>query len=380
MHHSLKIISIFLILIFLNGCAARNKDLTSLSHREKPVKRELQESLDFSAILSKEGNIQLSWELKNFDSSQPEKITIYRSVEDLKKTPLNPTSFSITPLAVEPPITKGSLNDSAFADGVTYYYLMEVMMKEGNPRYSKVVSVKTPAKSLLSLKTPWIHIDKINYLLEVIDGEKIVKRYPVSLGRDPVHRKLHQDNATTPEGIYHIVNLQPRATYYKAYDISYPNKTDETRYKLAVLENYISKNNGVIPGIGGEIQIHGGYDEVGQNWTAGCITLRNSDMDELFANKKIAKDTRVVITGMELTFKDLEEIKKERSIDEMKAIQLKLKKAGFNPIGIDGRIGENTQRALLRFQLKNDLPVTMELDERTVRKLEETDEKKAESI
>lgn len=367
---------LILTLILICGCSSQNRALSSLSRPEKPVERELQENLEFSAVLSREGTVELTWDLKSVDSAGFERITIFRSVEDLETTQLNLTLFSITPIIVEFPAVKSTLEDKKIGDGVTYHYMMEVLMKEGNPRYSKVISVKTPSKSLSALHNPWIHIDKINYLLEVIEGKKVRKRYPISLGKDPFRRKLHQDNATTPEGIYHIINLQPRATYYKAYDLNYPNKTDETRYKLSIMENLITKNNGVIPGIGGEIQIHGGYDEVGQNWTAGCITLRNADMDELFSNKEIAVDTRVVITGRELTFKDLEEMGKERSADEMKAIQLKLKKEGFNPMGIDGKMGDNTRRALSRLQVKYDLPVTMDLDERTVKVLEDIKEDK----
>ncbi len=371
MRFCFSIFAVILIITLYNGCSANKKALSSQSRPKKQIKRELQESLQFSAVLTKNGSIQLNWDLKDLYPSGIEKITVFRSVEDLEKTPLNLKAFSITPLTILPAEKKGSLTDLKLASGVTYYYLIEVITKEGNPGYGKVVSIKTPAKTLSNLQAPWIHIDKINYLLEVIDGETIVKTYPISLGKDPFHRKLHQDNATTPEGIYRITNLQPRATYYKAYDINYPNETDENRYKLSILENQISRNEGVIPGIGGEIQIHGGYDEVGQNWTAGCITLRNTDMDELFNHSKIGKDTKVIITGNELTYEDLGEIGKERSIDEIKTIQLKLKKEGFNPIGIDGKMGDNTRRALCRFQSKCNLPLTMELDERTIKKLEE---------
>ena len=82
------------------------------------------------------------------------------------------------------------------------------------------------------LQHPSLFVDKVNYTLEVVDGDSVVKTYPIDLGRDPVKRKLHQDNATTPEGIYRITNLRPVSTFHKTYDLSYPNDVDRQRYRL----------------------------------------------------------------------------------------------------------------------------------------------------
>jgi murein L,D-transpeptidase YafK len=183
---------------------------------------------------------------------------------------------------------------------VTYYYCAYIEIDSSRAVRSNIESITIPSKPLPKLTRPSIFIDKVHYFLEIRDNDDQVKRYPVALGQDPFKRKLHQDNATTPEGRYKIINLQPNATFYKAYDINYPNSTDRSRYNSA-------KRDGLVPSgraIGGEIQIHG--LGIGSNWTWGCVAMRNDDIDELFANKRIRSGVRITIVGYEITRDDLD--------------------------------------------------------------------------
>jgi hypothetical protein len=56
---------------------------------------------------------------------------------------------------------------------------------------------------------------------------------------------------------------------------------------------------------------------------------------------------------------------------ETRGIQARLANLGFDPQGVDGKIGEKTQNAIEQFQLANDLEPTREADEATVRLLEQ---------
>jgi len=206
------------------------------------------------------------------------------------------------------------------------------------------------------LQHPSLFVDKVNYTLAVLDGDSVVKTYPVDLGRDPVKRKLHQDNATTPEGIYRITNLRPTSTFHKAYDLSYPNEVDRQRYRLLCSRG--------TPGIGGSIQIHG--SGCGSNWTYGCIALRNDDIDELFEHPEIGVNTKVVIVGKELTREDIAAIERPRTRAEIVEIQQRLARAGFRARGEAGVLGPRTRNALGRFQKARRLPVTCDLDTRTL--------------
>lgn len=182
----------------------------------------------------------------------------------------------------------GSWVDRDVADGTRYIYRFD----DGS-----TAEAETPAVRLPGLTRPELRVDKATYVLAVVDAGKVVKRYPVALGRSPKTRKTCFDNASTPEGVYHITGRQPRATYHRAYDLSYPNAADQARWRAA---------KAVDPGyppIGGEIQIHG--RGIHANWTYGCIALRDADIDELFARPAIAAGTTVRIWGGALKASDV---------------------------------------------------------------------------
>ena len=180
-------------------------------------------------------------------------------------------------------------HDGEVGEGVEYYYLAHTTLG-----WMQAGPLAIPASRLPVLKRPRLLIDKAHYVLRVCDGERVVKRYPVAMGRRARQRKLCYDNASTPEGRYRIVGLQPQATYYRAYDIDYPNAVDAARHRLL----------GCNESIGGEIQIHG--RGIGRNWTFGCIALRDQDMDELFAHTEIQLGIPVWIYGGELSLRDLQ--------------------------------------------------------------------------
>jgi hypothetical protein len=223
-----------------------------------------------------------------------------------------------------------------------------------------VYAVTTHDTAFGRLEHPSLFVDKVKRTLDVLDGDSLVKRYPIDLGRDPVKRKLNQDNATTPEGIYRIVGLRPTSTFHKAFDLSYPNDVDRQRYRL------LCPRSG--PGIGGAIQIHGGG--CGSDWTWGCIALRDEDIDELFRHPEIGVNTKVVIVGSELTRADIAAIERLRTPAELMDVQRRLARAGFRTRGESGLLGPRTRNALGRFQKARGLPVTCDLDSRTLAALE----------
>jgi hypothetical protein len=179
--------------------------------------------------------------------------------------------------------------DLEVGEGVDYYYLART-----TTGWMQAGPLSIPARKLPPLRHPRLLIDKQHYVLRVCDGSRVIKRYPVVMGRKARQRKLCYDNASTPEGRYRILGLQPQATYYRAYDLDYPNRVDRARHRVL----------GCREAIGGEIQIHG--CGIGRNWTFGCVALRDSDMDELFAHAEIAAGIPCWIYGGELSLQDLQ--------------------------------------------------------------------------
>lgn len=140
-----------------------------------------------------------------------------------------------------------------------------------------------------------IYIDKSALTLSLLHNDTVIKTYPVVLGGNPVGDKRMEGDQKTPEGEFQIRNLYPHAKWSKFLWVNYP--TDESWEKFNA-----AKANGEIPqtaSIGGEIGIHGvpeGYDyliDQKENWTLGCISLKNAHIDEIYA--AIEKWTKVVI-------------------------------------------------------------------------------------
>lgn len=111
-----------------------------------------------------------------------------------------------------------------------------------------------------------------------------LKSYPVVFGFNPVDDKLRQGDGCTPEGVFKIRAKYPNKDWSKFIWIDYPNKDSWKKFQQA-------KDAGIIPkdaSIGGDVGIHGvpkGADyaiDEKQNWTLGCISLKNKDIDEIY--------------------------------------------------------------------------------------------------
>jgi murein L,D-transpeptidase YafK len=120
-----------------------------------------------------------------------------------------------------------------------------------------------------------IVVSKTNRVMQLMAGEKVLKRYRVDLGFAPQGHKLRSGDGRTPEGRYHIDRRNPRSEFYLSLGVSYPNPQDVARARAL----------GLNPG--GDIFIHGepvreakGRD---RDWTAGCIAVTNREMEEIWA-------------------------------------------------------------------------------------------------
>lgn len=200
--------------------------------------------------------------------------------------------------------------DSLMAQGMDYYYWLN-----WGGRQWKAGPLRLEWRPLPVSRRPWLRVDKSRYLLSVLEGERVLKSYALAMGRKPLTRKLEFDQASTPEGRYRLIGLQPEATYYKALDIDYPNETDQARHAL------------LSPGseIGGEIQIHG--MGITRNWTWGCMAMRDQDIDEIFRHPEIGVGTVVWIYGGEVSLAQLQADARAGEVDRL-ALGRRQKRAG----------------------------------------------------
>ena len=114
--------------------------------------------------------------------------------------------------------------------------------------------------------------------LVLLDHGKILKKYKVALGGDPIGPKACQGDHKTPEGHYILDRRNERSRFYRSLHVSYPNADDRAR----------AQKSGVDPG--GDIMVHGlpnGFGWLGnthrvRDWTDGCIAVTNEEMDEIW--------------------------------------------------------------------------------------------------
>jgi murein L,D-transpeptidase YafK len=130
----------------------------------------------------------------------------------------------------------------------------------------------------------YIIVIKSNYELQLFDKDGWYATYPAVFGNKSLDDKMVMGDRKTPEGIYHITRKRPHEKWDKIMDLDYPTPADLAKFKER-------KANGLIPKnarIGDGIAIHGtwAHDDNAvdgyQNWTNGCVSLKNEDMDEVY--------------------------------------------------------------------------------------------------
>lgn len=111
----------------------------------------------------------------------------------------------------------------------------------------------------------------------LLSGQTVLKSYDFGLGNEPIGHKQFEGDGKTPEGLYYIDRFNPRSRYHLSVGISYPNERDR-----AFAEQF-----GLDPG--GDIMIHGRGPEgtrlvrQKRDWTAGCITVSDDEVEDIFA-------------------------------------------------------------------------------------------------
>ena len=130
-----------------------------------------------------------------------------------------------------------------------------------------------------------IVIEKSKYRLTLYYQKQPIKSYPVVLGSNPVGDKLKEGDYKTPEGIFKVRDLYPHPNWSKFIWLDYPNHDSWQKHLQAKKLGKIGR----FDSIGSEIGIHGVPNngdymiDEGLNWTWGCISLKNRDVDELYS-------------------------------------------------------------------------------------------------
>lgn len=129
-----------------------------------------------------------------------------------------------------------------------------------------------------------IVVDKSSYELYVYDAQGWYATYPVVFGNKSLADKKMEGDRNTPEGTFKIIAKRPHEKWSRFMSLDYPTKEDRAKFEER-------KRRGEIPAgasIGGGIGIHGVWPHEDfvidryNNWTNGCISLKNGDVQELY--------------------------------------------------------------------------------------------------
>lgn len=127
-------------------------------------------------------------------------------------------------------------------------------------------------------------VEKSSYRLTIFYQGEPVKAYPTVFGTAPVGDKFAEGDRKTPEGIYRVRDLYDHPEWSKFIWLDYPTPQDWQEHAQAKLAGDIPPQ----ATIGSEVGIHGvpaGADSLidqKTNWTWGCVSLKNQDVDEIY--------------------------------------------------------------------------------------------------
>ncbi|MGD1027283.1 L,D-transpeptidase family protein [Candidatus Binatus soli] len=142
-----------------------------------------------------------------------------------------------------------------------------------------------------------VNIFKKRHQLIVYYKGRMFKNYQAVFGRSfEPGTKLWEGDRRTPEGVYTIVGKHPSRRWGWFLTLNYPNLLDRRRYEELRDGGAVPSEDGHPVGMGGRIGIHGTDEPLlnrgNINWTTGCISVDDEDVEEL---KRLLPDGTVVI-------------------------------------------------------------------------------------
>ncbi len=127
-------------------------------------------------------------------------------------------------------------------------------------------------------------VTKHTYELSVYDNKGWLVTYPVVFGNSDLKDKMYEGDRETPEGTFKIASKRVHNKWCRMLMLDFPNEESVAKFNQR-------KQQGMIPAnarIGGGVGIHGTWPHEDyaidkyDNWTQGCISMKNEDVKELF--------------------------------------------------------------------------------------------------
>ncbi|MCL2726504.1 MAG: L,D-transpeptidase [Polyangiaceae bacterium] len=139
----------------------------------------------------------------------------------------------------------------------------------------------SPAHNVKAVSITRVHVKKSARTMDLYEGDSLVARYSVAVGRGgPGFKKMEGDNVT-PVGHYRVLDRRP-SQLRVFMRLDYPNAEDRARFEELKKSGDVPKN----ATIGGEIGIHGEppdakpFKKVDYQ-SHGCVVLEDAEIDQV---------------------------------------------------------------------------------------------------
>jgi len=140
-----------------------------------------------------------------------------------------------------------------------------------------------------------IVIDKSKYELYVYDDKGWYATYPVVFGNNSLADKRMEGDKNTPEGNFKIISKRLHDKWDRFIMLDYPTQESYRRFRERKAKGEIPKS----ASIGGGIGIHGTWPHEDiqvdrfDNWTNGCIAMKNEDVEDLYKYTPVGTEVEI---------------------------------------------------------------------------------------
>ena len=158
--------------------------------------------------------------------------------------------------------------------------------KKRSSKNTYPVNVPSHPGAASTVENPYyIIIDKSDYELKVFDEEGWYATYPIVFGSKDLGDKMREGDKKTPDGQFKVIlkKIHPKWSYELLLD--YPTEESVQRFNSRKQRGILPKN----AKIGSGIAIHATRPEEEwtvdnfYNWTDGCISVKYTEMKDLFS-------------------------------------------------------------------------------------------------
>jgi hypothetical protein len=132
-----------------------------------------------------------------------------------------------------------------------------------------------------------VSVFKKRHELDLYYKGRFFKKFDAVFGRNlDLGAKLWAQDRRTPEGVYYIEEKYRSARFEWFLRLNYPNLEDRVRYETMKVNGVVPVDrDGKSPLVGSSIGIHGTDVPILNaghiNWTTGCISVNNKDIEDL---------------------------------------------------------------------------------------------------